>query len=588
MLPPGSAAAADKKGRRPPIGLNRTPTEMGDSYMRITQGPTPKGLRVRAIAGTYVVLLAFDCDETYCEGLLGFAIRRTDEANGEVMWLRGLKKFDVPVTDDGDDVTTRHHPIQKFHWGDYTTKPGRTYTYEVQAMRGTKDLLTCYDQLDVKVTCEKEESVGDNGHAVHFNRSAASSQAFARRFPTLPPGEVTDPAARAWLSRGLQESLIAFIDSATPGEGLHLFVYEFAKPEYAQALARARDRQVKLEILHDAIVDKAGKGPINESRPLLREYGLDPFAKDRAPDGLAISHNKFVVRTGVDGAAKAVWTGSTNFTDAGVYAQSNVGHSIEGAEPAATYLKWHQLIWADPTLCCADSRVQAATTSLLPQMTPPPSGTSVVFSPRKTIEAVELCAKLIEGAERMVCFTAPFQLHDDIENALIAAPAQVYGLLNKHGVVGNALIGSPNTLLAAAAALSDQSILEAWQKKMLDKLQAESRHHSGVFIHTKVILIDPLSDNPIIVTGSANFSNNSSRNNDENQLFIFGETEVADVYLGEFMRMFDHYYFRDHIKAAKAQALKDPKAAFLDETDSWTKRYFGGGERERERTAFFA
>ena len=554
--------------------------------MRRTAGPSPKGLKVRAIAGTYVVLLAFDCDQAYCAGLLGFGILRTDRENGETVWLRGLKKFDIPESDEGDEVTTRHHPIQKFHWGDYTTKAGRTYCYEVHAMRGTKDQLIDDDQVAVEITCEKEEAVGSNGHAVHFNRSAASSQAFARRFPSLPPGEVVDPQARAWLSRGLQEALIAFIDSAEPGEGLHLFVYEFAKPEYAQALARARTRGVRLEILHDAIVDKAGKGPINESRPLLKEYGLDDVAKDRVADGLAISHNKFVVLTGTDGQAKAVWTGSTNFTDAGVYAQSNVGHSIQGPEPAGTYLKWHQLVWQDPTLSCADSRVQTAATSILPDMAKSPSGTSVVFSPRKTIEAVALCATLIGKADQMVCFTAPFALHDDIENALIAAPAQVFGLLNKHGVVGNALIRAPNTLLAAAAALSDASILEAWQKKMLEKLQAESLHHSGVFIHTKIILIDPLSDNPIVVTGSANFSNNSSRNNDENQLFIFGETEVADVYIGEFMRMFDHYYFRDHIKAAKAQALQDPKAAFLDETDGWTQRYFGG-ERERERLAFF-
>jgi len=555
--------------------------------MRRTAGPSPKGLKVRAIAGTYVVLLAFDCDEAYCAGLLGFGILRTDRENGETVWLRGLKKFDIPESDEGDEVTTRHHPIQKFHWGDYTTKAGRTYTYEVHAMRGTKDQLIDDDQVAVEITCEKEEAVGRNGHAVHFNRSAASSQAFARRFPSLPPGEVVDPQARAWLSRGLQEALVAFIDSAQPGEGLHLFVYEFAKPEYAQALARARTRGVRLEILHDAIVDKAGKGPINESRPLLKEYGLDDVAKDRVADGLAISHNKFVVLTGTDGQARAVWTGSTNFTDAGVYAQSNVGHAIQGPEPAGTYLKWHQLVWQDPTLSCADSRVQTAATSILPDMATSPSGTSVVFSPRKTIEAVELCATLIGKADQMVCFTAPFALHDDIENALIAAPAQVFGLLNKHGVVGNALIRAPNTLLAAAAALSDASILEAWQKKMLDKLQTESLHHSGVFIHTKIILIDPLSDNPIVVTGSANFSNNSSRNNDENQLFIFGEPEVADVYIGEFMRMFDHYYFRDHIKAAKAQALQDPKAAFLDETDGWTHRYFGG-ERERERLAFFS
>lgn len=90
-----------------------------------------------------------------------------------------------------------------------------------------------------------------------------------------------------------------------------------------------------------------------------------------------------------------------------------------------------------------------------------------------------------------------------------------------------------------------------------------------------------------MITGSANFSNNSSRNNDENQLFIFTETAVADVYIGEFMRMFDHYYYRDHVKAAKAEAVGDPRAVFLDPTDGWTRRYFGGGEREAQRLAFF-
>jgi len=555
--------------------------------MRKLVGPSDQGLQVRAIAGTYVVLIAWDCPLDYCRDLLGFAIKRTDHENDETVWLKGLKKFDLPGSDEGDEVTTRRHPIQKFHWGDYTTKPGRTYTYEVHAMRGTKTSLASADSLSVEVSCECSAQVGRNGHSVHFNRSAASSQAFARRFPSLPPGEVEDPEARAWLSRGLQEALTDFIDSAQAGEGLHLFVYEFAKPEYARALARARERGVKLQILHDAIVGRDGKGPIRESRPLLAEFGLTDVAQDRVSSGLAISHNKFVVHTDGEGVAQAVWTGSTNFTDAGVYAQSNVGHAIRGPEPAGTYLRWHQLVWKDPSLSCADSRVQSASTSPLPDMAESPSGTSVVFSPRASIEAVELCAKLIGKADKMVCFTAPFQLHDDIENALIGAPAQVFGLLNKHNVVGNALAASPNTLLAAAAAFNDASVLEAWQKKMLAKLEAESLHHSGVFIHTKIILIDPLSDTPAVVTGSANFSNNSSRNNDENQLFIFGETEVADVYLGEFMRMFDHYYFRDHIKTAKAMALRDPKAAFLDETDAWTARYFNGGEREREREAFF-
>ena len=152
----------------------------------------------------------------------------------------------------------------------------------------------------------------------------------------------------------------------------------------------------------------------------------------------------------------------------------------------------------------------------------------------------------------------------------------MFGLLNKDSVVGKELHDSPNTELAAAAAIDENSVLEVWQGQLL----SESMHHSGVMIHTKVILIDPLSDNPIVISGSANFSNNSSVNNDENQLFIAGEPEIADVYLGEFMRMFDHYYFRAYMKKITAQRKTNPKAGFLAETDEWTNDFFDTDQRQ--------
>jgi len=240
----------------------------------------------------------------------------------------------------------------------------------------------------------------------------------------------------------------------------------------------------------------------------------------------------------------------------------------------------------DPSKSAVLSRVETQKLTKVPAA-PYGSGVYPVLSPRATIEAVDACAALVAGAQKMVCFTAPFALHAHIENALIESAAEVFGLLNKHGVVTKALYAAPHALLAAAGALDEKSVLEAWQSRLLEPLKGESLHHSGVFIHTKIILIDPLSDHPVVISGSANFSNNSSCNNDENQLFIFDEPEVTDVYLGEFMRMFDHYYFRDQMKVVEAQKITDPKAGFLDETDAWTAPYFNGGDRERARLAFF-
>jgi phosphatidylserine/phosphatidylglycerophosphate/cardiolipin synthase-like enzyme len=549
--------------------------------MRSSIVKSPNGLEARGIAGTFVVLLAFNCPDAYRKGLLGFGIQRKDHSNDEVTWLRGLKKFDLPQSDEGDDASTRRHPLQKFHWGDYTTKPGRTYTYTIHAFKGQPNGLVDFDSVDVQVTCESPESVGKNGHAVHFNRSAAASQAFASRFPNLPSGDVTDPNARTWLSRGLAESLIAFIDAAQPGEGLHLFVYEFEKEEFFEALKRAEARGVKLEILYDALLDKEGKGPSIKSKVQIEKFGLQALCKGRSGSGLNISHNKFMVLTGTDGTPKVVWTGSTNFTDSGIYGQSNVGHAVANPDLAKLYFDWHQKIWAAPNTSAADSRKIVMELTTLPKANF--SGTTLVLSARKSIEAVTECARLVSTAKRMVCFTAPFALHDDLEEAIVEAPAQVFGLLNKDNVVGKTMHEAPNTQLAAAGAINEKSTLESWQ----ERLHQESMQHSGVFIHTKILLVDPLSDNPIVITGSANFSNNSSKNNDENQLFIAGEKEVADVYLGEFMRMFDHYYFRDHAKKIAKQKAIDPKAGFLDETDKWTDRSFNGGEREALRLAFF-
>jgi hypothetical protein len=71
-------------------------------------------------------------------------------------------------------------------------------------------------------------------------------------------------------------------------------------------------------------------------------------------------------------------------------------------------------------------------------------------------------------------------------------------------------------------------------------------------------------------------------------LFIPGEAAVADAYLGEFMRMFNHYQFRSAVKASKAAKAGSSaaNAAFLPDSDAWTQRYFAG-DRVAARLAFF-
>ena len=77
--------------------------------------------------------------------------------------------------------------------------------------------------------------------------------------------------------------------------------------------------------------------------------------------------------------------------------------------------------------------------------------------------------------------------------------------------------------------------------------------------------MDPLGDDPVVVTGTANFSKASQVGNDENMLVIRDNKRVADIYFGEFMRIFDHLYSRYVVRKLKEAGKDDPDAGYLKE-----------------------
>ena len=128
----------------------------------------------------------------------------------------------------------------------------------------------------------------------------------------------------------------------------------------------------------------------------------------------------------------------------------------------------------------------------------------------------------------------------------------------------------------------------------LDKWFLEEEHYRKsnegfvFFVHTKFLLIDPTSDDPLICSGSANFSSNSLLQNDENMLLIRGDARVADIYLTEFDRIYRHFYFRNVANQIEAKG-GDAEGAFLAETSRWTDSYFNPNSfKARRRELFFA
>jgi phosphatidylserine/phosphatidylglycerophosphate/cardiolipin synthase-like enzyme len=105
------------------------------------------------------------------------------------------------------------------------------------------------------------------------------------------------------------------------------------------------------------------------------------------------------------------------------------------------------------------------------------------------------------------------------------------------------------------------------------------------FVHTKFLLSDPLGADPIVVTGSANFSVASTKDNDENMVIIRGDRRVADIYFTEFNRLFNHYYFRS--VAERSTAEETAKALELVENDSWLADKYQPGTLRTKRVEQF-
>jgi phosphatidylserine/phosphatidylglycerophosphate/cardiolipin synthase-like enzyme len=351
-----------------------------------------------------------------------------------------------------------------------------------------------------------------------------------------------------------------------------------------EALKEASKRTEDVRILYHARND--GQKKANEEQ--IGKFGISRICLPRNAKGLSLSHNKVIVLT-QKGEARAVLTGSTNFSKGGIYGHSNVVHVCEDPAVAAKYLwLWEELAKNEDKK--ADAPVLDETTPV--PGVPPPSGTTAVFSPRTSLRALEWYADRAKQADGALMMTFAFGMHDLFQEAYRSGKARLrYALMEQMSgpaktpaqrKANEAKIIALRKLERNKFAIGGYLSKGAFDRWLAEKLSGLNVHVR--FLHTKYMLIDPLGSDPLIVSGSANFSEASTEDNDENMLIIRGDTRAADVYVGEFMRLYNHFAFRDWLSEHRNQ--KDAEFSHLDETDRWWKRYFGSSFASRQRLYF--
>ncbi|MBN9551522.1 MAG: hypothetical protein J0H31_22320, partial [Alphaproteobacteria bacterium] len=560
-------------------------------------------MSVRAVTGTRVVLLAVRISEATRENLLGFAFGIVN--NGQVNWLRGRKVFRsvIPNPDPKADFSTAEQPVQSLIWADYTATPGTKTTYRVAPVYGPVGALRVGPAIDIEVQTEDPEK---GRHGIYFNRGAIASQAFSEDFQNKPPKDPDDPKDPTvrWLSRGMLDAALAFIKKAKAGDRLHVAAYEFTYTPILLALKDAAASGVDVQIVYEAgkgrdrktgkIVDTSATTSARKAISALQldsQKGLTLIKRTKRRN---IPHNKFIVWVRGEKSAE-VLAGSANFTASGFCGQTNVVHIVRDPTIADDYLAYWNELAQDPTTPDLSTWSQARTPQ--DQMTGLLSKPAVVpyFSPRKNDAMLSWYADRIAEAEETVMFTAAFGV-----NKLLAAQ---FGI-DRPFVRFVLLEDEPDADLRAKLS-QDRDVMSAFgsllgaytgKKKTfpvsdLDKwfLKEELYRKEGniFFIHTKFLLTDPLSDNPLVCTGSANFSTSSLEANDENMFLIRGDTAVADIYLTEFDRIFRHFYARQEINRRLEKGLPVVEAKFLEEDNGWLDGYVKLGRLKTNRQRLF-
>ena len=503
--------------------------------------------------------------------------------------MRSIKRFKdkdkgLPP---GTPVSTAEHPIQSFQWADYTAKAGTRYLFRVVPVYGTVKNPKLDDgaAVTVDVTAESESgqdhSTNNDGiqHDIYFNRGVIGSQAYAREFGNSEP-DAENPRSKEmkWLSRGLFEALLKFIGRAGDGMGLRAAFYEFHYQAVANAFTKAIEAGADVKIVYDAESEYKTDNEATIDAAGLNAY--DAVIPRTVSEG--IRHNKFIVLLESD-TPVAVWMGSTNISAGGIFGHSNVGHIVWDQEVAAKYLDYWQRL-AD-NLTPTKLRVPNKKATPTPAGKPPRNSVIPLFSARddkQSNDTLQWYADRLAEAREVSCITFAFNIDETFQQVL-GQDNDVLRYIVKDDPLGTEeSVGSDRDVIFAAGSFLGQGALANFLRERSNPLNRNR------YIHNKFMLVDPLSDDPLVVTGSANFSKPSQRTNDENMIVIRGNTRVADIYFGEFMRVFDHHYARYIVRVLTDEGRSDPEAGYLKEkTTDWLPPHFNPASYKAKRRKYF-
>jgi phosphatidylserine/phosphatidylglycerophosphate/cardiolipin synthase-like enzyme len=524
-------------------------------------------------------------------GCRGFAIKRS--RGGQEDYLHNFLGFSPDAQFPAD--APWKWPIQRYMWWDYGVKPGDVVKYRVIPVTGSADSLQERDDLASAWSAEVTVSSQFSAHiSAYFNKGVVAAQWVARALAQEDPqemqrqalldliGKVGDPLRDA-LGALLKREVLSLLTDDPPN--LYAALYELNDPELVPAL-EALGARANVILANGAFSSSRPDENADARNELKTNSKVNVY--DRMVSEGHFAHNKFAVVCDDSGNAQTVLTGSTNWTKSGLCTQANNGLVISDRAVADRFLKQWGLL-KDAGDDFPDSLI--ASNSQMQQFVVDDITVTPWFAPTSDQQDMDYARNLIANAKEAALFLffnpGTYAVDPRKETLLQDVLDRRSSDLYIRGVVNQEIAklteedppgqtNPPVTLIGTQGEtpLTKAVLVPANIQQKIGSFAPEPKGASPVMVHSKVVVLDPWGEHPVLMTGSHNLGVKASSKNDDNLVILEGPAAkaVASAYAVNIIATYQAYrwnhYATEHSDAGSWHGLED--------NDTWQSGHLSG------------
>ncbi len=318
-----------------------------------------------------------------------------------------------------------------------------------------------------------------------------------------------------YLNNCMGDTIVAYINRAKYTLDIAVYNYTSSFPAIAVAVNSAYNRGVRVRWIYDFSSNNTGIPLLNSAINKLRspDPGADYF----------IMHNKFMVIDALSSNPDdaIVWTGSSNWNTQQFNTDYNNSVVIQHQPLAKAYRDHFNMMWGD--------------TGIAPNLTLSKFGDSKTDLGNHNF--------IIDGKQVEVYFSPADGVNNKILNAINSANTDMYFGMSTFTLNTNASqMVSKNNSGVYVAGINDIASQTNSPHGILESGLGSSRykvHNIAGIYHNKFLIVDASNkcSDPLVLTGSHNWTNSADTKNDENTLIIHDDT-AANLFYQSFYANF--------------------------------------------------